>query len=760
MRPDSSLLTRFPFLQTGVVLMLTGILGWQALQVGTHYEMEDFFPEASPEREAFERARSSFGRDDRIALMLLESEGPLDVADFKAIDALTRRLEGLPTLEEVISPTSTEIPVRRFDDQVMIEPARPLDPERAAKALVAFAEPPYLDAVVNADQDVAAVAVVLRDDRVTHADRAELLDHLQREAERVRSETGLSVRLAGYPLQRVMLSDTINSEGRRLFPWVLAVILIVLALTLRRVVGVLLPLMVAGLAAVWTTGILAIIGLPLNMLGPAVYILIVVVGVSDSVHLISRHSELMSKGETPSAALKAALSDLVLPCFLTSATTGAGFAALVLTGIPLVADFGLQVAIGVMMAYFVTLLVLPPVIMLAAYLTGGKARPPKKTLVSRLLDGLDERVQRRPGAWFGGSLALLALAGVGVTQLQVNSPLLADLDPDHEIRQTNRFIEERFGGVIPLDIVIEPAPGGAYQSYTRERMTKIETLTTRLREMPEVLSATSAVDVLRQLAPALQNVPEEDIPMLLPTALLLAHDQVTRWVDDERDIMRVSLRIKDLDTAQAIALFDRIGGVYQSVMGEPIGERLTGQGYLAQTINNRLVEHFQLSAMVALGAVLFLLLLALRSVRLVLASLLPNLFPLVIVAGFMGLVGIDLRYTSALVLSVVFGLAVDDTIQFISQVKMAEHKGLADPIRRAYRTAGPGILLTSLILAAGFLVLVDSTFLTNRVMGILLALTAVAAVVADLVMLPALLRLLHKRTAERPVPAPAPKAVS
>jgi predicted RND superfamily exporter protein len=166
--------------------------------------------------------------------------------------------------------------------------------------------------------------------------------------------------------------------------------------------------------------------------------------------------------------------------------------------------------------------------------------------------------------------------------------------------------------------------------------------------------------------------------------------------------------------------------------------KITGQGVLGQVINQRIVGHFQWSFLVALAAVFLVLMVALRSLRLATVSLVSNVFTPLMVAGLMGFFGIDLRYTSALVLSVVFGLAVDDTIHFISQFGRGD-----DPVRHAFTTAGPGILLTSLVLGAGFAVLMLSDYQPTRVLGLLLGVTAVTAVIADLVLLPALLRLSH-----------------
>lgn len=351
----------------------------------------------------------------------------------------------------------------------------------------------------------------------------------------------------------------------------------------------------------------------------------------------------------------------------------------------------------------------------------------------------------------GFALATL-LAALLAARVEVNAPLLSDLDPEHPIRRANRLLEERLGGAIPLDLLIAPPPGPAERAYARERLERIEALTQRLRALPEVRWATSPVDPLRRLAGVLRGVPPDEAPGLLPTALLMAHDQVAPWVDVDHDRLRIRLRIRDLDTAAAFALFARIDALQREVLGEPGAVQLTGQGYLAQVVNRDIVAYFRSGFLTGLLAVALTLLAFLRDARLALLSLLPNLFVVVVVAGAMGALGIELRYTSALVLSVVFGLAVDDTIHVLAQWR--RQRGDPDPVGVTFRVTGPGLVLTSLLLVSGFGTLLWAELLPLRVMGGLLLLTAVVALAADLLLLPALLHLCVMPGGQRPPGSP------
>ncbi|HBP19863.1 MAG TPA: hypothetical protein DEA08_18995 [Planctomycetes bacterium] len=728
-----SLTARWPRLSLLLAALLTLILGLAARGVQPRYEIEDFFPEGTPARATYERAQEAFGRDDRAGVLVLESKAPLGPLDFGRIRASAARIASRSEVERVVSPATAVVPRKNAEGDVVLEQALPPGEEpsaaRVAELLELYAQPPYAGSLVSRDGQVGVLYAQLREDRLGFADRAALRDAL--EAERKLLREHYQVHVVGYPIQRVELVEISQGETRKLLPLVLGAILLVGALVFRSAAGALLPLAVAGLSVLGVTGLMRLVGLAPNILSPAVYLIVAVVGVADVVHLLTRVRELGGGEE----AVERALREVGPPCALASLTTALAFGGLALTGLPLVATMGLQVALGVGLAFALSLLLLP-----AAVRWGGRASGEQRGQLAERCRGLDAWAAPRGKLLVAGFLLLLVLGGGLATRLRVNAPLLADLDAEHPIRQAHRLIEARLGGVIPLELLVPP-PAKGYP-FALERMTRVEELTRRLREVEGVLTASSPVDALRRLQPFLAEVPAERVPGLVPTALLLAEDQVRPWVSAPSEgLMRIRLRIKDLDSDAAFALFARIEALYEEVLGEPAQGRLTGQGFLAQTINRDIVVHFRGGFLFALGAVALVLFFAFSDLWLVAVALLTNLFPVVLLAGAMAALGVELRYTSALVLSVVFGLAVDDTIHFVAQYRRIRAEGTPEALRETLAVAGPGLVLTSLLLALGFGALLLASFHPLRVMGGTLALCAALALAADLLLLPALLRL-------------------
>jgi len=758
-------LARRPWAALLLGASITVALGWSATGLGIHYEVEDFFSPDTPEGAAFERYRELFGRDDDTALVLLERDEAPTVAAMRAVSDLGKRLAAIEGIDQVITPANVPIAIRDDNGFVGLQPAmREADlaasktGERNAKnsasarlnlALERFATPLFRNRVLSADRNVWVVAARLGPRYLDSASRRRIEASLAKERPALEA-AGFRVRLAGYPIHRVLFARHIGSESKRLVPPAALLIAIVLLVGLRSFSAVVVPLIVAIIALVWTFGVMALLHIDANILAPGLAILVLLVSTTDSIHIAAKWRALVRSGVARKEAAVLSLEALFSACLLTSATTAAVFAGLWLTRIPLIGDFGLGVAVGVHAGFAASMLLAPALFAVLPHRSQTRdsasvETPPDRPSsapdwLDRLLARIDSWTAHRPGQALAISAVLAISLGFGATMLRVNSPLLADLDADHPVRETNRFIAERLGGVIPLDLVLtKPADSPAIAAYSADRMARIERLTQRLRTFDEVLTVTSPVDVLRSLQPLLRDVPRDDVLAMMPAALLLAGDDLSNWVDGDSHAMRIRCRIANLDTSEAMALFGRIRGAYRDEMGEPAPSGLlNGQGYLGQVINMRIVDHFRWSFVVGLALVLLTMLLAFRSFTWAGFALLANLLPLVAVLGVMGYAGIDVRYTSALALSVAFGLAVDDTIHTLAQIHAK--RGEADPIHGAIRAAGPGIVWTSIVLMAGFGVLSTSTFVPNRVLAILLTVTAVAALWGDLVLLPALLR--------------------
>ena len=233
-------------------------------------------------------------------------------------------------------------------------------------ALDRFRRAPFVRVVLSEDGRSAMLAATMMPDRASMSDRSQIRAELDAEAARLAKTNGLHMLTGGYPVQRDLLTQAINTEFAKLYPVVLLVIVIVLSVLLRSVLATVAPLVVVAIAALLTTGLMHVTGLPPNIFVAPVFVLTAVIGVSDSVHLLSRYRDLRAKEGDVRTAVEQTVRDLALPCFLTSLTTAMAFAALALSAVPMIAHFGMHTAIGVLAAYAATFLLVPPLLVLLA----------------------------------------------------------------------------------------------------------------------------------------------------------------------------------------------------------------------------------------------------------------------------------------------------------------------------------------------------------------------------------------------------------
>ena len=297
-RRISAWLAAHPVVSVLVLAVLTAALAWQARGIETHFEVEDFFPEDTLERRVYEDHRASFGRDDRAALVILESDDPMGIDEMRIIAALAKRLEARDDIEEVLAPTSSLIAVRSANGVVELVPALPDEAlsvgseARMELARRRLSERPYVNQVLSRDGRVAIVAAIIDPDHLDNRSRHVVTRALEKERDALLADGRWTVRLAGYPIHRVYLTEHVNHESKKLTPVVLLVIALILLAVFRSLTGLLLPLAVAGLSVVWCLGLMSLFSIPTNILSPALFILVALVSVTDTIHFTSAWVEL------------------------------------------------------------------------------------------------------------------------------------------------------------------------------------------------------------------------------------------------------------------------------------------------------------------------------------------------------------------------------------------------------------------------------------------------------------------------------------
>lgn len=730
-------------------LALVAALGAPALArgIGTDFGLEQLLPRGDPEFERYRALGERFGKDDGTVFVFVDDPALLTPEGARDVVALSDALAAGPWAEEVSGLVTTTL-VEDEGDALRVGPCLDrtrldaLDSARLRARLTT--DPAYAGRVLSRDGRTAAFAVQLLPAWTDDAHRREVVAGVDAVVARFQAP-GRTFFVTGSPhtrsaYVRFLLRDT------ALFTGLCSLVLgLALGATFRSAQGVVLPL-AAVLLALYLTGVVfALSGLRLTLLSSAITVLVLITGISDAIHLLSRYGEeLADEALTKLEALERAVAATAHACLLTSITTSVGFFLLPTTGIPMLGETGVIVGAGVLLAYAVTLTLLPA---LCALLPAPRARPPEGE--AALLARVGRAAMDRP--WATVAACLLGaglLLGVGLPRLRVESRVVDDLPEDHPLLVNRRAVEERFGGNFPVTLVVTPAQGpaddpaliAAVASFQRALATDAGDLLSRTLSPADLLAS-----VWRELggARSLPDTPEA----VAQTALVIGDDAFRRLWDGRRDLLLVEARVHDRGTAATLRFADQARAAFARTMGPRATLEVQGFTPLAHRVHRDVVDGtltgFGLDFAIVAGLVWLLF----RSGRLTLLAAAPNLLPLGVTLGVMGLLGIDLRISSSIVFCVVFGIAVDDTVHFLARYHEERARGLAprEAAARTIATTGRAMVAMAAVLAAGFGVLCFSEFTPNRVLGLLMAVTVGSGLVGDLVLLPALLVLGDRR---------------
>lgn len=734
-----------------VVAAITLGLGYWATQVATDHAPGQFIAQDSQVKQDFERANALFGESQTVLYIVFEGADPADPAFLTALRAFGDRLKAHPGVENVLSLANIPTLVRT-DSGLVPTPLAP--PGLTGEALQArLADQPFLQGLLLSNDGTTPTMLVDFERQFNNTSaRVDLVTQIVAEAEALPGDAAF----AGFPYLRTQYAQRVTREAPLFTFLALLISLVFLWATFRSARAVLLPTLIVALGIIWTIGLIALFRHRLNIVTSILPALLVIIGMANAIHLSTKYFDQFRIFGDQRTALLHTVRTVGLSTFLACLTTAIGFLVLVLSGSHLLAVFGEFAAAGILILYGLSITLIP--------LAFAASRPPStrggslagSARLAKLFDGLAAFTHRHSLALLASAILLMAVGIVGITRISTDIFVFSDFYRTDPLRQDLTVFEENYGGVLPLEILIEAERPGQFQSLGNLR--RLEALQRDL-EMLEPVGRTFAAPDLVKLAnqaylggdPRAYRLPSSYEMPFLQGALrnlldrdggTLDVDNLPRVVDSTFTVARINAGVLDIGTTAMNTLADTVRARTEAVFPEDRFEVIvTGTAIVTTRSGENLVRNLLVSLGVALVLISVLMALLFRNLRLMLISLVPNVIPLLVVGGAMGFGGIILKPSTALIFSIAFGIAVDNTIHFLAKFRLYRGEGVDRDaaVRRTLRETGRAILFTSLVLTSGFLVFTLSSFGGTVNMGALTALTLFVAMIANLLLLPALL---------------------
>lgn len=742
---------RWPIIVASIVLVALASSGIGFLKTSTNYRI--FFSEDNPQLLALELLEHTYGKSDNVLFMIVPENGSFtSEAALSAAVWLTEQSWQTPHSRRVDSIANFQHTTADGDDlfvRDLVDPSKLSDPdEQAHIRTTALAEPRLVGNLVAPDGAVSAVNVTVELPPENEAARvpviAKFVYDLAAEAEK--RFPGIDIRLAGTVIINHAFSEASLDSQKTFLPISLILMALILGVLTRGAAGVIATGIVIIFSILVSMGMGGWVGLPFTPpTAPAPTIVLMIV-VANCVHLLVATQQRMQAGDSKDAAVAESLRVNLNPVFLASLTTALGFLAMNFSEVPPYRHLGTFVAFGIAASFLLSITFLPALLSLLP----AKARASQQGR-DPMMGAIAQLVVRHRTSLLWGMTALVLVLLAAIPRNELNDVLVHFFDKSVEFRQDSDFLDEHLSGNTVIEYSLaSPGPGAISDpAYLAD----LAAFADWYRAQPETRHVMSVSDTFRQLNKSMHG--DDPDAYRLPASRELAAQYLLLYelslplgldlnnqIDVSKSSTRVSVTARTLSSREVLELHARASAWLNDNAPHLTQVQAAGPSLMFAHIGQRNIQAMIFGTVAALLGISFFLIVALRSLRLGLVSLVPNLIPGAMGLGVWGLTVGEVGLALSVVLAMTIGIVVDDTVHFLSKYQRARREQDAtsgEAVRYAFQTAGRALFTTSIVLVSGFLILALSPFIPTMQVGLLTAVIIAFALFADLLLLPPLL---------------------
>lgn len=715
------------------------------------FDFEQFFPQGDPDWEFFKNYIRDFESDDNFLLVAVErKEGVFDSVFLAQFHDFSLKAVQLPHITSVSSLTRMQYPLKtpfgitstpaiHLDQPAFYESdrRRVLQDQRFVHNLIS--------------EDATALTVVLKTINNTSLEQAgELMDSLNILLKSYPFEATHTLGRAGFQTEMVWM------EIREVAVSTLVAALLATAILFfifRRWWSVFIAMAGIGLALLFFLGLLSAMGRELNALAALYPILMCIVGVADTIHITSKYLDELGKGHERQVAIRITLKEIGLATFITCITTAIGFASLITNRTAPIQGFGLNAALGVVAAFFVIYGWLWA--MLPRFSADQLVKfTPEYAFWGKAMERIYQftRLRGRQIAWV--SLGLLTLCFWGISQINTNYRIKHNLPRGQQITRDFLYFEQKFSGFRPLEFAVFPQNGRPADDF--EVLREMDKFEQHVRTYAPVKTLVSVNDLYRSLhamnygnRPEAYRLPDSlaEFEKIHRLAAQLPPSASDVLLSKNRDKARIAGRMQDVGR-DTVAIIQASIDAWKTthIDSNIVRFKTTGTGVILDK-NSAYIRDNMLQGLIPSVLVVALIMgLLFKDLRMVLVFTIPNVFPLFFAGALIGFLGIPLEAGIATVFSIVFGIATDDTVHFLSNFKLCREQGMnvEEALRTTLAETGKAMCMGSLILFFSFLVMLFSIHPPSVSVGLLVSATLAGALFCDLLLVPVLVRRMIK----------------
>ncbi|MFY0625347.1 MAG: MMPL family transporter [Reichenbachiella sp.] len=753
----SFFILKFRFYLILSVIISTAFMAYQSQFIVWSFSLANIVPDDDADMIKFQEFKSEFGEDGNILAIGIRDSAIYEVENFHKLKYMTDDLFRINGVKDVLSLANLKKLVKDQDEKRFVLEEMftsiPQD-QKSLDSLVNYALSLrfYNGQLINVDNGACMILVTIDKEIMNSKKRDLVVADVLQSTKLFENDTNIKMRYAGLPFVRYTNTSKIKSELVMFLILSVFVTCFILFLFFRSFKAVIIPLVVIVAIVIWVMGTLSLLDYEVTLLTGLIPPIIVVIGIPNAVYMLNKyHQEYFAHGDQI-AALRTIIKKIGIVTFITNCTTAVGFLVLAFTGIPILIEFGIVAGINIMATFVLSLIMIPA--------TFSYMKPPSDRHLSHLsfkpldkvLTAFDLLVHRHKFYVFNVTALVVLICIFGISKIKAVSYMVDDLPEESTEKQDLKFFEENFSGVMPLEIIVDTGVKKGVQSINNLR--KIDRFESFLDSLDHISKPMSVVSFIKATRQAFYNdkrsyygLPNNRDKNFIFRYLTKDSDEdgiAKSFVDSTGRHIRISLKMADVGSVIMDSLVNqviqpKINSIFD---GSKLSVSITGTTLLFIKGNKFLIDNLITSMIIAFVIIAIIMGVLFKNVQMIIICLIPNIIPLMITGGMMGLVGIPLKPSTALIFSIAFGISVDDSIHFLAKYRQelfANNFFVPVAVSKSLRETGASMIYTSIILFFGFIIFAASDFGGTVALGLLTSTTLLMAMLTNLIVLPALL---------------------
>ncbi|MBG7629036.1 MAG: MMPL family transporter [Bacteroidetes bacterium] len=751
-----------------VLAFVTYLLSTQMQYMRFSYTEANLLPKDHEINLEYDKFLDLFGEEGNLIILATEDTTIFTPKKFKAWNDLSKKLATFAQIDFAASVGDIKKLVKNKETESFdLIPLFDSIPKTAEEILALktelFDNLPFYDNLLFSKKTGVLRTVVYMDKEIvnTAARKDFIFDELIPAIETFEKDYNIDVRVSGMPYIRTMNAQNIIDEIGLFVILALAVTALIFFFFFRSIRATLITLLVVSIGVIWAFGFIGLFRYEISVLMALIPPLIIVIGVPNAIFLINKYQQEVKKHGNQAKSLQRVISKIGNATLMTNVTTAAGFATFIFTKSQLLREFGTIASINILAIFILALLLIPIIYSFLPLPEEKHLKHLERKWIDSIVNWMENVVRFHRVAVYTTTIILIIASMIGIYMIRVSGSIIEDMPKGEDFFKDIVFFEDEFGGIMPLEIVIDTKKEkGVMNLATLKRIDKLDET---IEEIPELSPPLSIINLVKYSKQAFYGGDPKfyQLPNNQEKNWILSYTKnstsnvhlMDNFVDSTGRYARVTTFMKDIGTDKMEIIEARLQQkIDKEFPKEKYDVTLTGKALVFLKGTNYLINNLVISLSLAILLIALFMAFMFRSFKMIIISLIPNMFPLLITAGLMGYLGVPIKPSTILVFSIAFGISVDDTIHFLAKYRQelkANNWRIKQSVYAALRETGVSMFYTSIVLFFGFLVFTVSSFGGTIALGGLVSITLLFAMVSNLILLPSLLLSLERNIANK-----------